>query len=291
MEACATLTFAMVRAQWPSDVAIRERILALLEARGQAVSLVTLGREVFRFRDPPVPFLRQIMHRLFHDDPRLILRDDDVVELRPDRREFQPLEESEYVVLDVETTGMRPLSDRVIEVAAIRLACSGGRVRPVAEFATLVNPERRLPPTITRLTGIAEEMVAHAPRFADVADELAAFLGPCVLVAHNARFDLAFLNAEFGRVYERRLDNPQLCTLALSRRLFPELPNHRLPTLARYMGVDLDRWHRACSDAWATARIFLRLLEQLEERGLRTLSEALRFQRACIRARRAQPRA
>jgi DNA polymerase-3 subunit epsilon len=281
----------MVTVQWPSDVAIRERILALLEAQqDQAVPLVTLGREVFRFQNPPLPLLRQIMHRLFHDDPRLILRDDDVVELRPDESVLRPLEESEYVVVDVETTGMRPLSDRVIEVAAIRLTNSGGRVHPVAEFATLVNPEQGLPPTITRLTGITEEMVARAPRFADIADELAAFLGPRVLVAHNARFDLAFLNAEFGRVYERHVGNPQLCTLALSRRLFPELPNHRLPTLARYMGVDLDRWHRASSDAWATARIFLRLLEQLDARGLRTLSEALRFQRARLRTARARHR-
>jgi DNA polymerase III epsilon subunit family exonuclease len=284
----------MASAREQSDVAIRERIIALLEARGPMLSVETLGREVFCFRTVPVAFVRQMLRRLFADDPRLVLRDDDRVELRPASSADAPhawgdgseisenpsLEEAEYVVLDVETTGLRPTADRVIEVAAFRVATSGGRARILEEFVTLVNPERPIPPTIVRLTGITPPMVARAPRFPEIADPLMAFIGSRVLVAHNARFDLGFLEAELQRARARRLSHPHLCTLALSRRLFPELPNHRLPTLAHYLGIEMETWHRARSDAWATARLFLRLLNPLLERGVCTLSEAMRFQAA-----------
>jgi len=268
-----------------SDVAIRDRIVTFLETQGRSASLEALGRDVFRFRNPPVAFLREMLRRLFADDPHLILREDDRVELRSEEGEDRPLEESEFIVLDVETTGLHPIGDRVIEIAAFRVAGGNGRMRLQEEFVTLVNPGRPLPPTIVHLTGITPEMVARAPRFEEIVDELVAFLGPRVLVAHNARFDLAFLNAELQRTRHKRLGHPRLCTLALSRRLFPELPNYRLPTVARYLGIEMERWHRARSDAWATARLFLRLLDPLAERGVRTLSEALCFQ-ASRRSRR-----
>lgn len=278
----------MTAAHAPSDVAIRERILALLKARGRAIPLHVFGREVFCFRTVPAAFMRQMMRRLFADDPHLILRDDDWVELRPPAspQDALPpeacadcsLEETEYVVLDVETTGLRPTANRVIEVAAFRVAARDGRTRILDEFVTLVNPEQPLPPTIVRLTGITPAMVARAPRFCEIADQLLAFVGSRVLVAHNARFDLAFLDAEFQRACALSLRPPHLCTLALSRRLFPELPNHRLPTVAQYMGLEMPTWHRARSDAWTTAHLFLRLLTPLQERGVYTLSDAMRFQ-------------
>jgi DNA polymerase-3 subunit alpha (Gram-positive type) len=269
----------MAGADGRGDVAIRERILALVEARG-ALSLEALAREVFCFRTVPKAFVRRLMQRLFADDPRLVLREDDRVELRSDDCRSRSLEEGEYVVVDVETTGLRPTADRVIEVAAFRIVGSDGRARVREEFVTLVNPERPLPPPIVRLTGITPPMVARAPRFREIAPELRAFVGARVLVAHNARFDLGFLDVELERAGQRRLEHPYLCTLALSRRLFPELPNHRLPTVARHLGIEMDAWHRARSDAWTTAHLFARMLESLEERGVRTLSDAVRFQAA-----------
>ncbi len=268
----------MARTPELGDVAIRERIKAFVQARGGSVSLAALGREVFCFRNPHVPFLRQLLRRLFASDPQLILRENDRLELVPDGGKSRALAESEYVVVDVETTGSRAEVDRVIEVAAFRVVTQGERAHIVEEFVTLVNPERALPPAIVRLTGITEAMLVRAPRFREIAWPLRAFLGSRVLVAHNARFDVAFLNAELQRAGGSPLDDPLLCTLALSRRLFPELPNHRLPTVARHVGVRMNVWHRARSDAWATAHIFLHVLERLRERGVRTLSEALRFQ-------------
>ncbi len=268
-----------------SDVKIRDRIVTFLETQGRSAPLEALGREVFRFWNPPVAFLREMLCRLFADDPHLVLREDGWVELRSEEGEDRALEESEFIVLDVETTGLHPTEDRLIEIAAFRVAGGGGRLRLQEELVTLVNPGRPLPPTIVRLTGITPEMVARAPRFEEILEELVAFLGPRVLVAHNARFDLAFLNAELQRARHKRLGHPRLCTLALSRRLFPELPNHQLPTVARYMGIEMEQWHRARADAWATARLFLRLLDPLAERGVRTLSDALCFQ-ASRRSRR-----
>jgi DNA polymerase-3 subunit alpha (Gram-positive type) len=125
------------------------------------------------------------------------------------------------------------------------------------------------------LTGITDEMVRSAPKFSEVADAFLKFIGDSVLVAHNAGFDMRFLNHEVGRMYEDyRLRNPSLCTVQLSRKLLPDIENHKLKTLAEHFSVALVNHHRANEDAYATARIFINLLDQLKTRGVRALGEA-----------------
>lgn len=174
------------------------------------------------------------------------------------------IREVPFVVVDVETTGGRPPGDRVIEIAAVRVC--GNRVE--AEWSTLVDPGRGIPPFVSRLTGIGNGAVAVAPPFERVADEFLEFLGGAAFVAHNALFDWRFVNAELLRARGGRLTNARLCTVRLARRLLPHVRRRNLDALAWLFGVEVQGRHRALGDARATARILLSLLDVAEERGV-----------------------
>lgn len=200
-----------------------------------------------------------------------------------------PLGELEYVVVDVETTGSSARrGHRITEIAAVRLTADGV-VRE--EFGTLVNPERPIPPYITALTNITDEMVKDAPRFAEIAERVRELLAGRVLVAHNAAFDWGFLRAEFERALGVTLEARILCTLRLARRVVPEVASRSLDALADYFGVENEARHRAYGDARVTAAIFQRLLERLEAREIASWEgmQALLGQRAPRRKRTATP--
>lgn len=158
--------------------------------------------------------------------------------------------------IDLETTGANPQLDRVTEIGIVEV--DGDRV---STWTTLVNPERPIPAFIQRLTGIDDRMVAGAPTFAQVADELAERLHGRLFIAHNARFDYGFVRNEFQRM-GRRFRADVLCTVRLSRRLFPEHHKHNLDSLVARHGLEIgsDR-HRALTDAdliWQFWRLLLR---------------------------------
>lgn len=168
------------------------------------------------------------------------------------------------VVVDLETTGGSPIHDRIIEIAALRL--SGGRVRD--RWHTLIDPGVAIPPFVIGLTGITSGLVARAPRFREVADALQAFVGDAVLAAHNAPFDIRFLQAEFARIQQAFHPTATLCTLKLARRLLPGLPSHSLESLTRALGLRSRRLHRALPDAMAAAEVLLRLMGQAIDEGV-----------------------
>jgi DNA polymerase-3 subunit epsilon len=152
--------------------------------------------------------------------------------------------DSSLVFVDLETTGANPAFDRVIEVGIVKV--SGGRIE--YEWSTLVDPETSIPPLIQGFTGISNEMVRGAPRFAAVADEVFARIEGSVFVAHNARFDYGFLKNEFKRLglaFQPRV----LCTVKLSRALYPEHHRHGLDALIARHGLACDSRHRALGDA------------------------------------------
>lgn len=163
-----------------------------------------------------------------------------------------------YAIVDIETTGFSPLYDRIIELAI--LLYDGRQV--LESYSTLLNPEMRLPPGITRLSGINDEMLQDAPKFYQVARRIVELTEDKILVAHNARFDYAFLRQGFralGYHFHRRL----LCTLRLSRKLLPGLPAYSLPCLCEHLKIPLANGHRAMNDARATLQLF----EVLQSRG------------------------
>ena len=154
------------------------------------------------------------------------------------------------VILDVETTGANPVYDRVTEVGLIEVECG----RRVAEWSTLVNPGTRIPPAIQSLTGITDDMVALAPSFAEIAQHLLGQLEGKLLVAHNARFDYGFLRNEFRRA-GLRYSSRVLCTVKLSRRLFPHESRHNLDALMARHGLACESRHRALGDARAVCML------------------------------------
>ncbi len=168
--------------------------------------------------------------------------------------------------VDLETTGGSPVEDRITEVGIIEVDLddpeSGTTLQPVREWSTLVNPEAPIPPFIETLTGITNAMVADAPRFEDLADDILARLDGRLFIAHNARFDHGFLKNAFRRM-ERTFRPPVLCTVRLSRKLYPGYSRHNLDTLIERHRLVVDMRHRALGDARLLWQLWQRLHDAL----------------------------
>lgn len=178
-----------------------------------------------------------------------------------------PLGDLSFAVVDVETTGMRARAgDRVTELAVVHV--DGGRTR--VAFESLVNPEVPIPAFIAALTGIDDELVRGAPRFDELADQVLAALEGRVFVAHNARFDWAFVSAEIERAGAAIPRLQRLCTVRMTRALVPELERRNLDSVMHFFGIETERRHRAAGDALATAAVLRRLLGRAEEQGIAT---------------------
>lgn len=178
-----------------------------------------------------------------------------------------PLSDLKFAVVDVETTGMSARhGDRVTEVAVVHV--DGSRIE--VAFESLLNPGIPIPRRITELTGIDDALVRNAPRFEEVADHVLAALSGRVFVAHNVRFDWAFVRAEIERACGVAPRVPRLCTVRLSRALVPELERRDLDTVRFFFGIETDRRHRAAGDALVTAAVLRRLLARAESQGIGT---------------------
>ena len=172
-----------------------------------------------------------------------------------------------YAVVDLETTGSRYYSgDRITEVAAVIVR--DGKIDQV--FESLVNPERPIPPFVSRLTNITWKMVKNAPRFHEIEPQLLDVISGHVFAAHNSNFDWRFLSAEVRRASGRELIGRRVCTVRLARKLLPQLPRRSLDYVAAYYGVEIVGRHRAGGDAIATAHCLIRLLSDAADRGCLT---------------------
>ena len=193
------------------------------------------------------------------------------------------VDECVFVVVDLETTGGAPArGDTIIEIGALRLV--GGRV--VDRFDELVHPGRPLPRFISHLTGITPAMLADRPGIGAVLPRFVDFAADSVLVAHNAAFDLAFLNAARLQLDGQTFDAHHLCTLHLARRVLPQLRRRSLDALAAHFGIPLVDRHRALGDARMTAEIFFHFLESLRGQGVVRLDQLLDLQHRAADGRR-----
>jgi DNA polymerase-3 subunit epsilon/ATP-dependent DNA helicase DinG len=174
-----------------------------------------------------------------------------------------------YVSLDLETTGLDPETDRIIEVGAVRFQADGTELET---FQRLVNPGRSIPPFIERFTGVTNEMVAGKPGIDAVARDLEAFVDGAVVIGHNIGFDLHYLAREGVRLRVEALD-----TAELSRYLAPGLRSHGLAEVARDLGVEIAGHHRALNDAQTAAAVFTRLLERAARLAPEQRSQLARF--------------
>jgi DNA polymerase III epsilon subunit family exonuclease len=186
-------------------------------------------------------------------------------------RQADPLlEEADFVVFDLETTGLSAAQCRICELGAVRVRA----LEPVGSFQSLVNPGVALPEPVARLTGLREQELRRAPSVSSVLERFGTFAGEDLLVAHNARFDQRFLERQLLRLHGRRLSEPPLCTAALARRLLEgRLRRVGLASLAQFFGVSTQPCHRALPDAEATAEILVHLIGLAQEIGAKRLSD------------------
>lgn len=174
----------------------------------------------------------------------------------------------EFVCFDIETTGLRPDSEEITEIAAT-IVRDG---QATAQFQTYVNPHKPIPANITELTGITDQMVADAPELADALAAFLAFAGDRPLVAHNAGFDMSFIQTACRRLNLNR-SFTAIDTLEMARLLMPDLGRYKLNVLAKTLGVGPFAHHRASEDAAVLARIFIKLLAMLREAGAARISD------------------
>lgn len=188
-----------------------------------------------------------------------------------------PVEKTDFCIVDVETTGLSPSYNGVIEIGLVKV--SGLKVTD--KYHSLINPGKQIPYYITQLTGISGEDVYDAPFFGDIVDEIIDFISDSVLTAHNYPFDSSFLRKEF-RLCDRELfKNPGLCTLKLSRRMFPDLKSKSLGSVSRHLNLHNSNEHRALGDAETTARLLIKLIRELRKKyEIKNLGQLLEFQTA-----------
>ena len=189
--------------------------------------------------------------------------------------EDQLIQDTTFVVVDVETTGMSPIEDRITEIAMMKVR--NGVL--VDEFSTLINPLMTIPAFITDLTGIDNVMVQNAPSAREVVPYVQEFLEGSIFTAHNAAFDWAFVSHTSMRERNIELSNTRLCTVKLSRKILPYLPSKSLGVVARFLDIPIPQRHRASGDAFATAHVLIKFLNYMQRKyALRTVEEVLKFQ-------------
>ena len=256
-----------------SDSALVQETFDLLSKNGGRASLSDIVDVTFRMSHADQELAASLVGDLVRGNPRFRMEAGHLTMI-DDPIEHHLLNEIDFVVLDVEAIGAKGLPARIIEIGAYHVR--SGEI--LDEFQSLVDPGVPLPRFIAALTGITDEMLKGAPKFAEVVEAWLEFAGDAVLVAHDSKFDLALLNREIARVFPGcRMRNAELCTVKLARRMMRTLDSHNLDALADHFGFEITERHRAASDARATAQLLLHLLDQLEAQGVRTLVEARNF--------------
>jgi DNA polymerase-3 subunit epsilon len=266
------------------SMAVADTLHEALLVRGESLDVVEAACLLMASASCPPSLCRQVVETLVRNDHRFCFADSssshdlskagqstcERVSLRHWEMPDPDLADVPFVALDLETTGSRPGTSKITEIGAVRYE----GFLEVGHFHTLVNPMRPIPPMITQITGITQEMVADAPRIDEVIPDLLEFLKGAIVVAHNACFDVGFLNYELRRLKGRQLGEGAIDTLPLSRALAPGLPNYRLGTVAEALGAPVTACHRALADAQAAGHVFVTLVGRLQEQGFTHLSEA-----------------
>src|SRR6202165_3733973 len=180
-----------------------------------------------------------------------------------------------FTVVDIETTGAVAGRDGITEIALVGV--NSGKI--TRAWTTFSNPAQPIPQFITHLTGITDDMVAGAPPIGEMLPAIVELVGDSVIVGHNVRFDAHFINWELCRHGHAPLSNVKLDTLALARRTIAEVPNYKLGTLTRELGIDVERHHRALADATATAHLLVHCVKRLEDCAVFTLESLVDYLR------------
>ena len=245
---------------------------ALLEQAGEALDYREAWPHLFPVANCPPELMHKLVADIVRSDERFSWESDVLVGLASWHASRRDLADVAFTVVDIETTGATPGLAKITEIGAVRI--EGGR--EAGTFSALVNPGVRIPEMITGITGIDDATVADAPPIDEVLPRFVDFAAHSVLVAHNAQFDLGFLDYELGRLERRTFPRPALDTLRMARKLCPQ-QRCSLKELAFRFDTRVKPVHRALQDAQATGEILLLFLSRLEEQGMTTLEEVARF--------------
>jgi DNA polymerase-3 subunit epsilon len=244
-----------------------DRLVDMLEERGP-MSAVEAARSLFATPSISGGLAHSLLAEVTAGDSRVALVGTTVS--LAEARHDPLLEEAEFVVFDLETTGLSAARDRICEIGAVRVRA----LELVDSFQSLVNPGIALPEPVARLTGLRGEELRRAPSVSTVLRRFLSFAGNDLLVAHNARFDQRFIERQLLLAHGRRLSEPPLCTAALARRLLEgRLRRVGLASLAHFFGVSSRPCHRALPDAEATAQVLVHLIGLAQELGATRLSQ------------------
>lgn len=239
--------------------------MAYLEAGAGPAASLAIVRDVLGIAQANRHTADRIATALLGPDPRFTRTTDGRWTLAAPTAS-PPLDACRWAVVDIEATGTRARrGDRIIEIAVVK----DGQVA----FHSLVNPGIPIPPFVGSLTGITAAMLEQAPPFEAIVDGLLDALRDTVFVAHNARFDWAFVSAEVERARGLLLQGPRVCTMRLARRLLPDLPRRNLDTVSYHFGITIEGRHRAVGDAVAAAKCLHRLVGLAKEQGAVTLAD------------------
>ena len=179
------------------------------------------------------------------------------------------IDEEEFVVFDIETTGLNSHTNEIIEIGAVKI--KAGRI--VDRYSQLINPGRPIPYHITEITSITNEQVANEPKIDEVIGKFVDFVGDAVLVAHNAPFDMGFIKRDIKKYLNIDLQSSVIDTLQMARDLFPDLKKYGLGDLNKTLGLALEKHHRAVDDSQATANMFIIFLDKYKEKGLEYMKD------------------
>ena len=246
-----------------------DRLVELVEERRGPVAADEAARRLFALRHAPLGLARSLIDEVVREDARVAWRGDAIGLATPLGADL-PLERATYVVVDLETTGLRPGVARICEIGAVRVR----ELELAEEFQTLVDPRVPIGPVIAALTGLRDAHLRGAPRAGAAVRRFLAFAGDAVLVAHNARFDLSFIDRETERLVGARVASRVVDTVGLARRLLAGRGTRfGLASLAHFFGTAARPCHRALPDAQATAEILVLLLGLAQERGAETVAD------------------
>lgn len=179
------------------------------------------------------------------------------------------IEEEEFAVFDIETTGLNSHTNKIIEIGAVKI--KAGRI--IDRYSQLINPGIPIPYHITEITSITNEQVANQPKIDEVIGKFVEFIGDAVLVAHNAPFDMGFIKRDIKEYLNIDLESSVIDTLQMARDLFPDFKKYGLGDLNKSLGLALEKHHRAVDDSQATANMFIIFLEKYKEKGIEYLKD------------------
>ena len=214
------------------------------------------------------------MHGFFYTEEFVKLEEQFPL-LRRAREQFLGLLGLGAVIIDIETTGLLPAEAEITEIAGLRIE----RGEIVDVFSALVKISGEVPPEIVKLTGITKEMLEETGEAKPkVLSSFLDFIGDRPLIAHNAEFDIPFLNHHLHKSFGRTIASPLICTLKLSRKLLPTLPSHRLGKVAEHFNIPTPLTHRAPGDVEITFQLWLKFIDLLGQKGVHNLDDLQRFQ-------------